>query len=175
MSHTNWQHLSINKNQCTTAYDENWLQWPHEQKFSKVWLNTVEAIVDFRANNEGKMFSPGNLGVYHLTTWRQVRVTFQQISELIRSITFMVSISVQRNAVTLVRSCLFLPYVELHLFPQAWAQSSGLGSFFKINITNHSASVQGYKAQFIHSASSWMKVSDMSENMGKITHYHVWW
>ena len=73
----------------------------------------------------------------------------------------------------LVRSCLFLPYVELHLFPQAWAQSSGLGSFFKINITNYSASVQGYKAQIIHSASSWMKVSDMCENMGKISHCHV--
>ena len=126
MSHTNWQHLSNNKNQCTTAHDENWLQWPHEQKFLKVWLNTVEAIVDFRANNEGKMFSPGNLSVYQMTMWRQVRVAFQQISELIWSITFMVSISVQRNAVTLVRSCLFLPYVELHLFPQAWHVQIGI-------------------------------------------------
>ena len=173
MSHTNWQHLSNNKNQCMTAHDENWLQWPCKQKFLKVWLNTVEAIVDFRANNEGKMFSPGNLGVYQMTTWHQVRVTFQQISELIWSITFMVSISVWHNTMTLVHSRLFLPCVELHLFPQAWAHFSGLGSFFKINITNYSASVQGYKAQCIHSASSWMKVSDMSENMGKISHCHV--
>ena len=79
MSHTNWQRLSNNKNQCTTSHDENWLQWPHEEKFLKVWLNTVEAIVDFRADNEGKMFSPGNLGVYQMTTWHQVRVTFQQV------------------------------------------------------------------------------------------------
>ena len=74
MSYTNWQHLSKNKNQGTTARDENWLQWPREQKFSKVWLNTVEAII---TNNEGKMFSPENLGVCQMTTWHQVRVTFQ--------------------------------------------------------------------------------------------------
>ena len=173
MSHKNWQHLSNNKNQCTTARDENWLQWPREQKFLKVWLNTLEAIVDFRADNEGKMFSPGNLGVYQMTTWHHVRVTFQQVSELIWSITFMVSILVWYNAVTLVRSHLFLLYVALHLFPQTWAQASGPGAFFKINVTNYSASVQGYKAQFIHSASSWVKVSDMSENKGKISHCYV--
>lgn len=80
----------------------------------------------------------------------------------------MVFLTVKRNAVTLVRSCLFLPYVVLHLFPQAWTQYSGPGSFFKMKITDYSASVQGYKAQFIHSASSQMETSDTSEIMGKI-------
>ena len=96
-----------------------WTQYPHEKKLLKVWLNTIEAIVDFRAYNEGKMFNIGNLGFYQMTTWRQVHVTFPQISELIWSVTFMVALTVQQNAVTLVCSCLFLPYFELRLFPQA--------------------------------------------------------
>lgn len=72
----------------------------------------------------------------------------------------MVFLTVKRNAVTLVCSCLFLPSVVLHLFPQAWTQYSGPGSFFKIKITNYSASVQGYKAQFIPCATSRMEASD---------------
>lgn len=51
------------------------------------------------------------------------------------------------------------------------AQYSGPGSFFKIKMTNHSASVQGYKAQFIHSASWWIEASDTSEIMGKIIYF----
>lgn len=103
-----------------------------------------------------------------MTMWRPVHVTFLQISELTWRHYFNGLLTVKRNAVTLVCSCLLLPYVILHLFPQAWAQYSGPGSFFKIKITNHSASVQGYKAQSIHSASSWMEASDMSEITGKI-------
>lgn len=80
----------------------------------------------------------------------------------------MVFPTVKCDAITLVCSCLFLPYVVLHLFPRAWTQYSGSGSFFKIQVTNYSASVQGYKAQFIHSASSRMEASDTSEIMGKI-------
>lgn len=105
---------------------------------------------------------------YQMTMWRTVHVTFLQISELTLRHYFNGLLTVKRNAVTLVCSCLLLPYVILHLFPQAWTQYSGPGYFFKIKITNHSASVQGYKAQFIPSASSWMEASDTSEIMGKI-------
>lgn len=80
-----------------------------KKKLSKVWLNTIKAIVDFRGYNEGKMFNIGNLGFYQMTTWRQVHVTSPQISEPIWSITFTVTLTVQQNAVTLVCSCLFLP------------------------------------------------------------------
>lgn len=38
-------------------------------------------------------------------------------------------------------------------------------------MTNYSASVQGYKAQFIHYVSSWMEASDTSEIMGKIIYF----
>lgn len=47
-----------------TVMKNVWTQYPHEKKLLKVWLNTVEAIVDFRGYNEGKMFDIANLGFY---------------------------------------------------------------------------------------------------------------
>lgn len=96
-----------------------------------------------------------------------MRLSCKSLS-LCEGVTLTGFLTVKRNAVTLVCSRLFLPYVVLHLFPQAWVQYSEPGSFFKVKMTDDSASVQGYKAQFIHSASSGMEAAHMSEVVGEI-------
>lgn len=138
------------------------------KKLSKVWLNTIKATVDFKAYNEGKMFNPGNLGFYQMTVWHSRQSL--SLSEALLSWSSPLSNVTLWLWFVLAYSYLML---YLHLFPQAWTQSSGPSSFFKIKIKHYSASVQGYKAQFIDSISSWMEASDMSEIMGKIIHLLV--
>lgn len=89
-------------------------------------LSSAIATVDLRAYNEGKMLNLTIFCFYQMIMWRTVHVTFLQISQLTWRHYFNGLLTVKRNAVTLVCSCLLLPYVILHLFPLSWPSTLGL-------------------------------------------------